>query len=74
MPEGKIITAPLLKITWRSRPSSRITSSTTFSFGSQVATMTRPTDSGATRRRISSATSASGGGSARARSSFEAGR
>ena len=57
-PDGSTITAPLLKITCSSSPRSRMVSSTTVSCGSQVATMTCPTDSGATPRRRSASTNA----------------
>ena len=42
------MTAPLLKTICSSSPCSRMASRTSFSFGSQVATMDRPTESGVT--------------------------
>src|ERR1700731_1289649 len=64
MPEGRIITASLLKITCSSSPMERITSSTSFSYGCQVATIDSPTDKGFTPRRRSFSTKAAGGASA----------
>ena len=45
-PAGRTMTAPLLKVICNSSPSSRIASRTAVSFGCQVATIERPTDSG----------------------------
>ena len=45
-PAGSTMTAPLLKMICSSRPSSWIASRTSVSFGSHVATITRPTESG----------------------------
>ena len=42
------MTAPLLNTIWSSSPCSRMASRTSFSFGSHVATMDRPTESGLT--------------------------
>ena len=47
-PGGSTMTAPLLNTICSSSPCSRIASSTSFSLGSQVATMERPTESGVT--------------------------
>ena len=63
-PGGSTITAPLLKMICHSSPSSWIVSSTMVSFGSQVATMPRPTDSGETPRVCSIATNCGGGSGA----------
>ena len=54
---GRIMTAPLLKITLSSSPRSRIASRTIVSCGCTVATIERPTDSGSAPRRTSSRTS-----------------
>ena len=48
---GSTITAPLLKITCSSSPSSRIASITSISYGCEVATIDAPRTSGATPRR-----------------------
>ena len=58
-PDGSTITAPLLKMTCSSSPRSRITSSTAVSCGSQVATMTWPTESGRCRAARSASTNSS---------------
>src|SRR5271165_2538665 len=72
-PAGRTITAPLLKTICNSSPRSRIASSTAFSLGSQVATMARPTDSGATPFARSRSTNPSGGSGARGCSFLVAG-
>ena len=56
--------ARLFKTTARSSPSSRMTSSTAIWWGSQVATITRPTEIGLTPRSASREANSGGGGSA----------
>ena len=54
-PEGRIITAPLLKMTCSSSPSSAMSASAVASCGCHVATITRPRATGpATRARSAS--------------------
>ena len=66
--------ARLLKITCISRPVSRIASRTAAWCGSQVATITRPTEIGPTPRRVKASTNASEAGPARSVSERSAGR
>ena len=71
-PLGRIITASLLKMICSSSPSRRIVSSTATSWGTMVATMTRPVQYGtpAARRPVSRL---GGGGSARSSTRFARG-
>jgi hypothetical protein len=73
IPEGSTITEPLLKITCSSRPSWRMASSTSPSWGVEVATMAFPTDRGMPDR-SSRRTNSAGGGSQSTFSSRVAGR
>ena len=64
------MTAPLLKTICSSSPCSRMASRTSFSFGSQVATIDRPTESGATPFLRNVSTSAGEGSGASGRLLF----
>jgi len=72
-PGGSTMTAPLLNTICSSSPCSRMASRTSFSFGSQVAMIDRPTDRGTTRILCNASTSGCKGSGASGASLFAAG-